>query len=432
MKKLLIKEIKARTIFDSRGFPTIESDVILEDGTLGRAMVPSGASTGSHEAVELRDGDKSRYHGKGVSNAISHVQKEIAETLIGKNPSDQEGLDQALLSLDGTPNKSRLGANAILSVSLAASRAAALALKTPMYRYLREAYHLNQESWIIPTPMLNVVNGGKHADSGLNIQEFMLVPTNFNSLSEALRAGSETYQTLKKLLSERKLSVSVGDEGGFAPHLKTHEEVLSLLSQAIDQSGYQGRVKIALDSAASEFYQDGSYLFESQKLNASQMTGRYKNWIKKYGLVSLEDPLAEDDWAGWKALTAELGSSAKIVGDDIFVTNPQRLERGIKEGVANAILIKLNQIGTLTETVHTVLKAQKAGYPCIISHRSGETEDPYIADLTVALNAGAIKSGAPCRSERLCKYNQLTRIEEELGPQAHYAGASPFNLEVSA
>ncbi len=431
MKSLKIKSLKARSIFDSRGFPTIEADVILEDGTLGRAMVPSGASTGSHEAVELRDGDKSRYHGKGVSKAVSHVQQEISKALIGKNAYDQEALDQALIDLDGTENKSKLGANAILSISLAVSRAAAASLKKPLYLYLRELYQIKSDSWIIPTPMLNVINGGKHADSGLNVQEFMLVPVNFPSLTEALRAGSETYQTLKKILAEKKFSVSVGDEGGFAPHIKTHEEALEILSQAIAQAGYQGRMRLALDAAASEFYQEGHYIFESQKLSAGQMTSRYKSWIKKYGLLSLEDPLAEDDWSGWKSLTSDLGSSARIIGDDIFVTNPERLDRGIKEGVANAILIKLNQIGTLTETVKTVLKAQKAGYNPVISHRSGETADPYIADLTVALNAGAIKSGAPCRSERLCKYNQPLRIEEELGAKAHYAGETPFSLKVA-
>jgi enolase len=431
MTSLKIKSLKARIIFDSRGFPTIEADAILEDGTLGRAMVPSGASTGSHEAVELRDGDKSRYHGKGVSTAVSHVQKEISEACIGQNAYDQEALDQTLIKLDGTRNKSKLGANAMLSVSLAVSRAAAASLKTPLYRYLRNLYRIKSDSWLLPTPMLNVINGGKHADSGLNVQEFMLVPINFPSLSEALRAGSETYQTLKKLLAEKKLSTSVGDEGGFAPRIKTHEESLDILSQAITQSGYQGRIRLALDAAASEFYQAGNYIFESQKLSAAQMTARYKAWVHKYGLISLEDPLAEDDWTGWKSLTSELGSSVRVIGDDIFVTNPERLDRGIKEGVANAILIKLNQIGTLTETVKTVLKAQQAGYNCVISHRSGETEDPYIADLTVALNAGAIKSGAPCRSERLCKYNQLIRIEEELGAAAHYAGEAPFSLKVA-
>lgn len=432
MNSLKIQSVKARSIFDSRGFPTIEADVILEDGSLGRAMIPSGASTGSHEAVELRDGDKNLYHGKGVSKAISHIKKEIAEAVIGESAQDQEAIDRTLISLDGTENKSRLGANAILAVSLATSRAAAASLKIPLYRYLRDVYRLKLDSWLIPTPMLNVINGGKHADSGLNVQEFMLVPIAFGSISEALRAGSETYQTLKKILSEKKFSTSVGDEGGFAPRIQTHEEALTILSQAIAQSGYQGKIKIALDSAASEFFQDGSYVFESTKMTAAQMTARYKNWVEKYGLISLEDPLAEDDWAGWATLTKELGRSAKIIGDDIFVTNPKRLDRGIKEGVANSILIKLNQIGTLTETVETILKAQKAGYGCVISHRSGETEDPYIADLTVALNAGAIKSGAPCRSERLCKYNQLLRIEEELGSHSRYAGAAPFNLKVPA
>ncbi len=432
MKNLPIQSIKARQIFDSRGLPTLEADVFLEDGSSGRAMVPSGASTGSHEAVELRDGDKKYFHGKGVTKALLSVNQEIASALKGKNAGDQKGLDEAMIKLDGTANKSKLGANAILSVSLAASRAAAVSLKIPLYRYLRETFNLKLNSWVLPTPMLNVINGGKHADSGLNIQEFMLVPTEASSFSEALRMASETYQTLKKILISKNLSIGVGDEGGFAPHIPTHEEVLALLSDAIAQSGYKGKIKIALDSAASEFYQNGVYAFESKNLSAKEMTSRYKSWLEKYELISLEDPLSEDDWEGWKELTTELGHQCKIIGDDIFVTNRKRLERGIKENVANSILIKLNQIGTLTETVETVLQAQKAGYSCVISHRSGETEDSYIADLAVALNAGAIKSGAPCRSERLAKYNQLIRIEEELGNQALYASLTPFRMKAAA
>ncbi len=432
MKNLPIRSVTARQILDSRGLPTLEADVVLEDGSFGRAMVPSGASTGSHEAVELRDGDKEYFHGKGVTKALHSVNQEIAAAVKGKNAGDQTSLDEAMIRLDGTANKSKLGANAILSVSMAASRAAAASLKMPLYRYLRETFNLKLDSWILPTPMLNVINGGKHADSGLNIQEFMLVPTEASSFSEALRMASETYQTLKKILVSRNLSIGVGDEGGFAPHIPTHEEVLTLLSDAIAQAGYKEKIKIALDSAASEFYQNDAYIFESKKLSAKEMTARYKSWLEKYELISLEDPLSEDDWAGWKELTSELGHKCKIIGDDIFVTNPQRLSRGIKENVANSILIKLNQIGTLTETVETVLKAQKAGFSCVISHRSGETEDPYIADLTVALNAGAIKSGAPCRSERLAKYNQLIRIEEELGKQAAYSGFTPFRMKAAA
>ncbi len=431
MKDLYIKSIKGRQVFDSRGFPTLEAEVILEDGSFGRAIVPSGASTGSHEAVELRDGDKKYFHGKGVTKPLRSINQEIASALKGKDAGDQRRLDEIMIALDGTPNKSKLGANAILSVSLAASRAAAASLKTPLYRYLREAFNLKIESWLLPTPMLNVINGGKHADSGLNIQEFMLVPTEAFSFMEALRMASETYQTLKKMLVSKNLSVGVGDEGGFAPHISTHEEVLVFLSDAIAQSGYKGKIKIALDSAASEFYQNGAYAFESKNLSASEMTSRYKSWLEKYELISLEDPLSEDDWTGWRELTLKLGHQCKIVGDDIFVTNPQRLERGIKENVANSILIKLNQIGTLTETVETVLKAQKAGYSCVISHRSGETEDAYIADLTVALNAGSIKSGAPCRSERLAKYNQLIRIEEELAQEAAYSGFTPFKMKAT-
>ena len=432
MKNLAIKSIKARQVFDSRGLPTLETDIVLEDGSFGRAMVPSGASTGTHEAVELRDGDKKYFHGKGVNKALHSVNQEIASAIKGKNAGDQKGLDEAMINLDGSANKSKLGANAILSVSLAASRAAAASLKIPLYRYIREAFNLKFDSWILPTPMLNVINGGKHADSGLNIQEFMLVPTGASSFSEALRMASETYQTLKKILVSKNLSVGVGDEGGFAPHIKTHEEVLILLSDAIAQSGYEGKIKIALDAAASEFCENGNYVFESKTLSASEMTARYKGWIEKYGLISLEDPLSEDDWSGWKALTAELGSRCKIIGDDIFVTNPQRLAKGIKENAANSILIKLNQIGTLTETVETVLQAQKAGFSCVISHRSGETEDSYIGDLAVALNAGAIKSGAPCRSERLAKYNQLIRVEEELADQSIYSGLTPFRMKAVA
>ncbi len=432
MKNLSIKSIKARQVFDSRGLPTLETDIVLEDGSFGRAMVPSGASTGTHEAVELRDGDKNYFHGKGVNKALHSVNEEIASAIKGKNAGDQKSLDEAMINLDGSANKSKLGANAILSVSLAASRAAAASLKIPLYRYIREAFNLKLDSWILPTPMLNVINGGKHADSGIDIQEFMLVPTGASSFSEALRMASETYQTLKKILVSKNLSVGVGDEGGFAPHIKTHEEVLILLSDAIAQSGYEGKIQIALDAAASEFFANGNYTFESKTLSASEMTARYKGWIEKYGLISLEDPLSEDDWAGWKALTAELGSKCKIVGDDIFVTNPQRLAKGIKENAANSILIKLNQIGTLTETVETVLQAQKAGFSCVISHRSGETEDSYIGDLAVALNAGAIKSGAPCRSERLSKYNQLIRIEEELADQSIYSGLAPFRMKAVA
>ena len=427
-----IKDLKAQEILDSRGFPTVEAKVILEDGTLGRAAVPSGASTGEHEAVELRDGDKSRYFGKGVLKAVSSVERELKSLLLGKDPREQQALDEAMIALDATPNKGRLGANSMLAVSLALSRAAAASAHIPLYLYLRRAYGLSQDNWLLPAPMFNIVNGGKHADSGLDVQEFMVVPTGISSFKEALRAGSEVYQALKKNLAGMKEIVSVGDEGGFAPRIKSHAQALQILEETVEQAGYGGKVRLALDAASSEFYHGGSYLFEGQKRTAAQMSSVYGDWVERYGLISLEDPLAEDDWAGWKALTDSVGSLVRLVGDDLFVTNPQRLERGIREGVANSILIKLNQIGTLSETVETVLRAQKAGYTCIISHRSGETEDSYIADLAVALNAGAIKTGAPCRSERLAKYNQLLRIEAELGQKAHYAADLCFRNPAKA
>ncbi len=421
-----VKMASAREILDSRGFPTVEAEVVLDDGTRAAAAVPSGASTGEHEAVELRDGDPKRYFGKGVLKAVENVNGPLSAALAGKDAGDQLGADQALLAADGSPNKGRLGANALLSVSLALSRAAAGSAKLPLYKYLRKAYGLPEGDWLLPAPMLNVINGGKHADSGLDVQEFMVVPTGAPSFGEALRAGAEVYQALKTALKVGKMTVSVGDEGGFAPHLKNHEAALEILERSVASAGYAGTVRLALDAASSEFYKNGHYLFEGKHCSAEVMGAIYATWVSRHGLISLEDPLAEDDWAGWKALTQKLGARARLVGDDLFVTNPKRLERGIREGAANSILIKLNQIGTLSETVETVLAAQKAGYSCIISHRSGETEDPYIADLSVALNAGAIKTGAPCRSERLAKYNQLLRIEAELGSQARYAGAACF------
>ncbi len=427
-----IKKILGREILDSRGFPTVEADVLLDDGSLGTAAVPSGASTGEHEAVELRDGDKARYHGKGVTKAVGHVNDEIARALSGKSVFGQEALDEAMIALDGTPNKGKLGANAILAVSMAASRAAAASKKLPLYQYLRKAFGLDEKEWLLPTPMLNVINGGKHADSGLDVQEFMIVPTGISSFREALRAGAEIYQTLKKDLAAMQMTVAVGDEGGFAPQLKDHAQALEVLTKAVAKSGYEGKVRLALDAAASEFYKDGKYVLEKTPRTAAEMDKIYASWAAKYGLISLEDPLAEDDWAGWKTLTASIGSTLRVIGDDLFVTNVERLDRGIKEGAANSILIKLNQIGSVTETVRTVLKAQKAGYTCVISHRSGETEDPYIADFAVALNAGAIKTGAPCRSERLAKYNQLLRIEAELGSKGKYAGQACFAMPAKA
>ena len=427
-----IKKISALEILDSRGFPTVETEVVLEDGALGRAAVPSGASTGEHEAVELRDGDKARYFGKGVQKAVGHVNGELAKALAGHDAEKPVELDAAMIKLDGTPNKGRLGANALLSVSMAAARAAAASRKLPLYAWIRQAYGLKHKDWLLPAPMLNVINGGKHADSGLDVQEFMLVPVGSKSFGDALRAGAEIYQVLKKKLVDMKMTVSVGDEGGFAPHLKTHAEALDVLVDSVKKAGHAEAVRLALDAAASEFYKDGKYVFEKAPRSAADMTGIYGSWIDKYRLVSLEDPLAEDDWAGWKDLTDKLGGSARVIGDDIFVTNPERFARGIKEGVGNSILIKLNQIGTLTETVQAVGDAQKAGYTCVISHRSGETEDAFIADLAVALNAGAIKTGAPCRSERLAKYNRLLRIEAELGAKARYDGWACFKAAAKA
>jgi len=427
-----IESVRALEILDSRGFPTVEAEVRLDDGTVASAAVPSGASTGEHEAVELRDGDKARFGGKGVLKAVSHVDGPLAKLLKGKDPREQSALDKAMIAEDGTSNKGKLGANALLSLSMAVCRAAAVSAKLPLYVYLRKAYGLPEGEWLLPTPMLNVINGGKHADSGLDVQEFMLVPVGAASFHDGLRAGAEIYQTLKKTLAGMKMTVAVGDEGGFAPQLKDHASALDVLTDSIVKAGYKDRVRLGLDSAASEFYKDGSYVFEKKPRTAAEMSEVYGGWQKKYGIISYEDPLAEDDWAGWKGMTAKLGAGVTIIGDDIFVTNPERLNRGIKEGVANSILIKLNQIGTVTETVEAIQTAHKAGYSTVISHRSGETEDAFIADFAVATNAGAIKTGAPCRSERLCKYNQLLRIERELGAKGRYAGMACFKTTTGA
>ena len=421
-----IKSVRALEILDSRGYPTLEAEAVLDDGSVGRAAVPSGASTGEHEAVELRDGDKARYFGKGVLKAVKHVNQDIDKALRGMAASDQPALDERMLGLDGTDNKGKLGANAILAASLAAARASAASAKVPLYVYIREAYGIADRDYLLPTPMFNVINGGKHADSGLDVQEFMCVPTGAATFSEALRAGAEIYQALKKKLAAMGMVTAVGDEGGFAPHLKSHADALETLGQAVSEAGYAGKVRLSLDAASSEFYKEGKYVFEKSPRTAAEMIDIYGSWVKKYGLASLEDPLAEDDWAGWKKLTDALGGQTRVIGDDLFVTNPRRLARGIKEGAGNAILIKLNQIGTLTETVTTVREAQKNGFSCVISHRSGETEDSFIADLAVALNAGAIKTGAPCRSERLAKYNRLLRIEAELSDKGRYAGGAAF------
>jgi len=427
MMNVKIKNIHAREILDSRGFPTVETDIILADGSFGRAAVPSGASTGKHEAVELRDGGK-RYSGKGVLGAVDNVNNKIFKE-IKDLKADQKEIDGIMLEIDGTFDKSKLGANAVLSVSMALARAAAQSMKIPLYAYIRNIYGLKHKDYIMPAPMMNIINGGKHSDSGINVQEFMIVPTGLDTFNDALRAGSDIYHTLKKILSTKGYTVAVGDEGGFAPKLPSHEVVLDTITEAIEAAGYTTKeVQIALDSAASEFYQNDCYMFEGTNLSSQELIATYTEWRKMFPLISYEDPLAEDDWEGWAHITKTLAKKMRLVGDDLFVTNPERLKTGISKGIANAILIKLNQIGTLTETVDVIETAQKSGYSTIISHRSGETEDSFIADLAVATNAGAIKTGAPCRSERLCKYNQLLRIEEDLGKKAVYAQDSAFKI----
>ena len=420
-----IARVHGREILDSRGNPTVEVDVVLESGELGRAAVPSGASTGAHEAVELRDGDPKRYGGKGVLQAVSHVNQEIGAALRGCDALDQRAIDERLIHLDGTANKSRLGANAVLGASLATARAAALAKHQPLYRSLGAA-----EEPLLPVPMLNILNGGRHADTKVDFQEFMVVPAGAPTFREALRWGAEVFHALKTTLHERGLSTGQGDEGGFAPELAANEEAMTLLLQAIERSGHQpgAEVSIALDPAASELYRDGSYQLkgEGKTLDPSELINRWKSWAGRYPVISIEDGLAEDDWAGWRTLTGELGKGLQLVGDDIFVTNVIRLRQGIEEGVANSILIKVNQIGTLTETLETMATARRAGYTTVISHRSGETEDPFIADLAVATGAGQIKTGAPSRSERVAKYNRLLQIEEELGTAARYPGRAAF------
>lgn len=405
-KTMRIRALRAREILDSRGNPTIEVELELDDGSCGRAAVPSGASTGTKEALELRDGDR-RYGGKGVLGAVRNVSEKIAQALVGREFSSQEELDRLLIELDGTPNKSRLGANAILGVSVAYARAAAQSLKKPLFQYIGTRN-------LLPTPLVNVLNGGLHADNDLDIQEFMLVPVGFDSFREALRATVETFHALKKILKGRGLSTNVGDEGGFAPHLQKNEEALRLLVEAISAAGYQpGRdLALALDPAASAFYADGRYHIDGKSLSASELISLYEEWLKKYPIVSIEDGLAEDDWVGWRELTKRLGRRVQLVGDDIFVTNPALIQKGIREGVANAVLIKLNQIGTLTETLRAIETAHRGGYRTVISHRSGETEDTFIADLAVGTGAGQIKTGSVSRGERTAKYNQLLRLEE--------------------
>ena len=419
----VIEEVGAREILDSRGNPTVEVEIALDDGTLARAAVPSGASTGQHEAVELRDGDPERFAGKGVERAVAAVLDEIGPELIGIEVIEQRLVDQKLVDLDGTPDKSRLGVNAILGVSLAVAKAAAESSGLELFRYIGGV-----NAHVLPVPMFNILNGGAHADTGVDVQEFMVAPVGADSFREALRWGAEVYHALKSVLKADGLSTGLGDEGGFAPDLPAAKEALDLIATAVDKAGYAlGRdIALALDVAATEFFTNGGYAFEGSARNAEQMIDYYADLLGAYPLVSIEDPLAEDDWDGWARLTAELGDRVQIVGDDIFVTNPDRLEEGINRRVANAMLVKLNQIGTLSETLDAVALAQSNGYRCMISHRSGETEDTTIADLAVAVGCGQIKTGAPARSERVAKYNQLLRIEEALGDAARYAGDLAF------
>ncbi len=420
-----IVDITAREILDSRGNPTIEADVLLESGAMGRAAVPSGASTGEHEALELRDGDARRYLGKGVTKAVDHIRDLIAPAIIGMDATDQAAVDKALIELDNTPMKSSLGANAILAVSMATARAASLAHELPLYRYLGGVGAVT-----LPVPLMNVINGGAHADNNLDVQEFMIVPAGFDRFEDALRAGVETFHHLKKLLSSRGKATNVGDEGGFAPSLESGDEALDLLMEAIGNAGYKAgeQMFLATDVAASEFYDKakGGYNYEGKLRSAADMVELYAGWAAKYPLVSVEDGLAENDWDGWKLLTDKLGSKLQLVGDDLFVTQTARLQRGITEGIANSILVKVNQIGSLTETLDAVRTAQHARYTAIISHRSGETEDTFIADLAVATNAGQIKTGSASRSDRIAKYNQLLRIAEQLGEEARFAGRSTY------
>jgi enolase len=422
----LIESIRAREILDSRGNPTVEVDVSLLGGALGRAAVPSGASTGAHEAVELRDGDKARYGGKGVTRAVENVNEFIAEAVVGLDTLEQRAVDRVMIELDGTANKGRLGANAILGVSLAVARAGASACGLPLYRYLG-----GPNARTLPVPMMNILNGGKHAlGSSVDMQEFMIMPVGAPSFSEGLRWGTEVFHSLKKLLADRDLNTNVGDEGGYAPSLPSNEEAVAIVTQAIEKAGFSPgeEIVIALDPASSEFFSNGSYELkgEGRSLDSDEIVGYWVDWVAKYPIVSIEDGLAEDDWASWQTLTARIGDGVQLVGDDLFVTNTERLARGIAEKAGNAILVKLNQIGTLSETLDAIVLAQRAGFNAVISHRSGETDDVFIADLAVATNAGQIKTGAPSRIDRVTKYNQLLRIEQDLGQDAYYPGSSVF------
>jgi len=421
-----INEVKAREILDSRGNPTVEVDVILSDGKMGRAAVPSGASTGVSEAVELRDGDKSRYMGKGVRKAVANVNAVIAGKVKGMDPLHQKEIDSLMIKLDGTKNKGNLGANAILGVSLAVAKAAAALKGESLFRYLGGA-----NAKLLPVPGMNILNGGKHADNNVDIQEFMIMPAGFTSFSDSLRAGVETFHSLKKVLSSKGYNTAVGDEGGFAPNLKSNEEAVEVILEAIEKAGYKAgkQIYLALDPASSEFFSDGKYVFSKSDKSSKtpdQMVAFYEDWVKKYPIISIEDGMAEGDWEGWKALTDRIGKKVQLVGDDIFVTNTDYLKKGIDMGVANSILIKVNQIGTLTETLEAIDMAKKANYTAVVSHRSGETEDVTIADIVVATNAGQIKTGSLCRTDRVAKYNQLLRIEEELGSSAEFKGLGVF------
>jgi len=423
---LTITDVYAREILDSRGNPTIEVDVELESGVKGRAAVPSGASTGEHEAVELRDGDKMRYNGKGVLNAVENVNDKIADEVIGFEASDQVGIDRLMIELDGTPNKGKLGANAILGVSMAVSRAAAAALEVPLYKYLG-----GPNAKILPVPMMNILNGGKHADNNVDLQEFMIVPVDAENFAEALRMGAEVFHSLKGVLTKKGHNTGVGDEGGFAPNLKSNEEAIEVILEAIQKANLKpGKdVYLALDPASSEFFEKGKYVFKKSDKSAKtpeQMVKFYEKWVKQYPILSIEDGMAENDWEGWKLITEALGGKIQLVGDDVFVTNTEILSKGIEKGIANSILIKVNQIGTLTETFDCIEMAKRAGYTTVISHRSGETEDPFIADLAVATNAGQIKTGSASRTDRIAKYNQLIRIEEELSATGIYLGLGAF------
>lgn len=419
----VIIDIAAREILDSRGNPTVEVDVLLEDGTTGRGAVPSGASTGAYEAVELRDGDAGRYKGKGVAKAVENVAEQIAPEIVGFDALDQVGVDMAMIDLDGTPNKGSLGANAILGVSMAVARAAARSLDMPLYRYLG-----GTAARLLPVPMMNILNGGKHADNNVDIQEFMVMPVGAADFAGALRMGAEVFHTLKSVLKKKGLNTAVGDEGGFAPNLGSNEEALAVIVEAIQAAGYKPgeEIALAIDAAATEFFKDGKYVLEGASYGAAEMIDYYAGLADKYPIISIEDGLAEDDWEGWKKFTEKLGARVQIVGDDLFVTNTRRLAQGIESGAANSILIKLNQIGTVTETLEAIEMAKQAGFTAVVSHRSGETEDTFIADLVVAVNAGQIKTGAPSRTDRVAKYNQLLRIEEELAATAMFTGSKVF------